>query len=623
MAIDNSFDTYHVAPISYDHEGHPIADAPFTDTSDTKRHVVFVPPEKVIPVILVPGTMGSNLKLKTLPEGFAKKRYTEKVKAAWRIPPVKRTTTGWGDKAWAPDDAVTFMLQRYYPLVAHERRRLLDPANTEVDDRAEVDPKYALKGFTFESTADGKQKKERAEQRQRGFLLEMKRRGWSGVFQSCYVPLLAFLEYNLNRMFYFDALNDFWDTTMISGSQAADKRWSVIKGAKALAEEDVKKAARYWYPVHAVGYNWIQSNKDSAQYLLRKIKKITDRFKAMGYECDKVILVTHSMGGLVARAAAHPKLGENVEGAADMILGVIHGVMPTHGAATAYRRCHAGFEGAAFGTDMNVAARILGKDGPEVSAIFSGSPGALELLPNKLYGTGWLKIKDQHGELVKALPEADPYKEIYEQKDVWWRLMNPAWVDPAPGLGPEERDDTWDRYLITLDKASAFHQKLSASHHPHTFVQYSADPKFPASGTVTWSTPRRAKPMQRRPLIPGLRREDSGHNIEGVQDIPTVDVGILASKDFEEDGFGDVTLKDVQRKTPTGLFTKPLPMSLAQPSDPGDGTVPELSAKGINDTVEMVAAHNPGYDHQGAYETKVLQELTTYGIVRLVAQYMP
>lgn len=620
MSTENPFDAYHVSPTTYDREGYPIADAPFTETSDTKRHAIIAPPDKVIPVILVPGTMGSNLKIKKLPEGFAEKRYTDGATLdPLSFPPVKRTTTGWGDKAWAPDDGVTFMVQRYYALTASERRRLLDPDNTEVDGRAEVDPEFALKNFVFESTGDGKKKDEMAEQRRRGFLAEMKRRGWSTVFQKCYVPLLAFLEYNLNRMFYFGELNYFWDTDMIAGSQGGAKKWSIIKGVKALTEDDVKKAARYWFPVHAVGYNWIQSNTDSAQHLLRKIEEFTARFRKMGYECEKVILVTHSMGGLVARAAAHPELAGAEADKAKRILGVIHGVMPTHGAGTAYRRCHAGFEGASIGEGFNAAARILGKNGPEVTAIFSGSPGALQLLPNKLYGTGWLKIEDQYGEVVKRLPDADPYTEIYEKKDVWWRLMNPEWIDPNPSLNEIKRADAWALYRRNLKKASSFHNKLGATHHPHTFVQYGADPKFPASGTVTWKTPKHTKPERPKSIIPGtdnaIAPPESAMG-SATRDIPN-------SRDFQESDDGEVTLNDVRQ--PGRLFGTPTPlqMSLSTPADPGDGTVPAQSAKGIDATVEMVAAHNPGYDHQGAYETTVLQHLTTYGVVRLTAENMP
>lgn len=595
MANKNPFDTYHVSPLFYDQEGYPVAEAPFTDTSDTKRHAVVAPPDKVIPVILVPGIMGSNLKLKKLPEGFAEKRYTEKVKGAWKFPPVERTTTGWGDKAWHPDDKTRFAAQRLWPLEAFERRRLLDPTNTEVDDRTEVAREHAFtQPFVFESTGDGKEQAEMGEQRSLGFLKEMKRRGWSTVMQGCYVPFLAFMEYNLNRMFYIGDLNDFWQNKIIADSQSPSQ-WGILKGAKPVTADDVKKAARYWFPVHAVGYNWTQSNKESAQHLLRKIDEFTKRFRTMGYECEKVILVTHSMGGLVARAAAHAELGQNLNGAADRILGIVHGVMPTHGAAAAYRRCHAGFEGASIGWGMDATARILGKNGPEVAAVFSNCPGALELLPSKLYGPGWLKIAMPGGS-HKALPEADPYKEIYEQKDSWWRLMNPAWVDPASGLTREERDDSWDKYLSNLDKAAFFHGKLGATHHTQTCVHYSADnDKHKAYGSLTWGP---------------AKGEVTGN------------VAPPECTTFTEANSGEVTLtgvtvRDGRMSYPTAKFT------LSDQDEAGDGTVPVRSARALNATVEIAAAHSAGYDHQDGYGDHRTRELTAYAIVRTVAQHMP
>lgn len=605
MLPENPLDTYHLTPVSYDAEGYPCAEAPFTSTTDTKRHAVAAPPEKVIPVILVPGIMGSNLRLKTLPSGFADKRFTDQVKLTpWRLLPVKRTTTGWGDKAWSPDDTLRFMAQRFWSLNAGERRRLLDPRNTDVDDRAEVQAELALKDFVFESSADGPKREELAEQRRLGFLKEMKRRGWSTVMQGSYVPFLSYLELNLNRMFYFGYLSDFWKTTMLPRSQYPSY-WSIIKGAAALTEEDVKKAARYWYPVHAVGYNWTQSNADSAQHLLRKISEFTERFRTMGYDCEKVILVTHSMGGLVARAAAHPELGKTADGAAERILGVIHGVMPTHGAAAAYRRCHTGFEGASLGRGFNPASRILGKNGPEVAAIFSNSPGALQLLPNKLYGPGWLKIARPDGTATE-LPVEDPYKEIYEQKDVWWRLMNPEWVDPEPNLPSGLKKLAWSRFLSNLDLAGSFHGTLGASHHQQTCIHYAADQaKHRAFGSLTWAP------------------ENHHH-----RDFPDP----ASCTDHSQTSSGTVTLRHklsarrimpdgTERQLPGHLSTHHLVLS--DQDEAGDGTVPIRSASALNETVMMAAAHAPGYDHQESYADHRTREVTAFAIVRLVSHHMP
>jgi len=310
------------------------------------------------------------------------------------------------------------------------------------------------------------------------------------------------------------------------------------------------------------------------------------------------------MGGLVARAAANSELGKTDGNVAEKILGVIHGVMPTHGAAAAYRRCHAGFEGSSVGRGFNPAARILGKNGPEVAAIFSNSPGALELLPNKLYGPGWLKIANPDG-TEKVLPESDPYKEIYEQKDVWWRLMNPEWVDPSPGLSSQERDDAWERFLKTLDKASSFHERLGASHHEHTCVQYSADSdEHKAFGSLTWKQNNRYPgPVSDPPTCAKFTERDSGE--------------VTLRRDI------DLRHVTIDRKIVHDQRVEIAEFAFLDQDQPGDGTVPICSAQALNETIEIAAAHSPGYDHQGSYGDRRAKELTAYAVVRFVSEYMP
>lgn len=87
-----------------------------------------------------------------------------------------------------------------------------------------------------------------------------------------------------------------------------------------------------------MGYNWFNSNAQAADYLAEQMKAIVKLCESeVGTECKHgVILVTHSMGGLVARMCAkrNPSL----------IQWVVHGVQPAIGAATAYRRVRAGWE---------------------------------------------------------------------------------------------------------------------------------------------------------------------------------------------------------------------------------------------------------------------------------------
>lgn len=88
-------------------------------------------------------------------------------------------------------------------------------------------------------------------------------------------------------------------------------------------------------PVYCVGYDWRQGNQKSGNYLAARIPKILDDAKA-----EKAILLTHSMGGLVARSAmnGNPVLEKQV-------LGVVHTVQPVAGAVVLYRRLFTGMIG--------------------------------------------------------------------------------------------------------------------------------------------------------------------------------------------------------------------------------------------------------------------------------------
>ena len=78
------------------------------------------------------------------------------------------------------------------------------------------------------------------------------------------------------------------------------------------------------YPVYGFGYDWRKSNSNSGALLAKRIQYVTQKHGA-----SKVILVTHSMGGLVARAACKQS------GAASLVKGVVHVVQPINGAVTA------------------------------------------------------------------------------------------------------------------------------------------------------------------------------------------------------------------------------------------------------------------------------------------------
>jgi pimeloyl-ACP methyl ester carboxylesterase len=141
----------------------------------------------------------------------------------------------------------------------------------------------------------------------------------------------------------------------------------------------------------AAGYDWRQDLCRLAGDLLKQLQ--APRFK------EGLLLVTHSMGGLLARAAfaEHPPLREQVK-------GVIHVCQPCRGAVVLYRRA---FTGCRRGTDATtftdkLFCHILGTSGAQFVINLCGLPGALQLLPTVEYEypkdarlAGWAGLRHQ------------------------------------------------------------------------------------------------------------------------------------------------------------------------------------------------------------------------------------
>jgi hypothetical protein len=261
-------------------------------------------------------------------------------------------------------------------------------------------------------------------------------------------------------------------------------------------------------PVHAFSYNWTACNSLAGQKLANFVLKTINYYSGKGRICEKVILITHSMGGLAARAACKHY------GVQEKVLGIIHGVQPSLGSAAAYWRMKGGFErphtipeldnwqwlknpskmirhktetlltkgyGFGIGTGVglgNVTAWVLGSDGEEVTSLLGNMPGGLELLPTQNYRDNdgnkqWLVLVNPDGTKTR-LPHSDPYEEIYRRKDVFFRLVNPNWLEP--GSGGERMPGKmlpWDNYILYSRQAEQFHKKLGNYLHHDTYQFYS------------------------------------------------------------------------------------------------------------------------------------------------------
>lgn len=532
-----------------------------TPTAFKTRGLALMPSNSVVPVMFVPGIMGSNLRAK---------RHPRKVEELSKIRKP-------GQPAWRPPNTMpgglwdAFTWDTYTPAY---RQRLFDPDTLEVDEdgpphiphrdgRLHVHPRLA------------------------------RERGWGEVHADSYIGLLCALETQLNQTFEYDdelrerRIRPHWRAVM----DCDPAKWGMAR-IHPLTEKELEKHARHHYPVYAVGYNWLECCEKASRRLERRILEAIAYWKNMGRTCERVILVTHSMGGLVARACA--------KRIPDQIAGVIHGVMPALGAPAAYRRMTCGTEVQDFVGKF--AAKILGQTTYDTTPVLATSPGALELLPNHLYPGPWLHVRvvqaagaqggrETHVDYL-CLPNAstpNPYA-LYKDLRPWYRLVDPALADPA-GKYKDKAGGLEKAIRRAVNTAEWFHMKyLGDYYHPNTYAFYGSDPAQLSFGQVRW-----------------LARQESGARTA----LSPANVGAAKFARYQPEGG-----RQVDVAPGCSLLFKP-----EAPDCRGDRTVPSLSGAGPAGKVQHLF-ETSGYDHQASYNNEIMLMLTLRLVVRIV-QGMP
>ncbi|WP_410517662.1 acetyltransferase [Pantoea allii] len=489
--------------------------------------ILLHPPIKTIPVIFLPGVMGSNLMSND--EG--------KENDIWR-----GDSLGAVYLKWARKDGT-------------ERRDLLNPETTKVDNRGDIHQTI----YTPISD-DGELFKTRRE------------RGWGEVLSFSYGKFLSILQ---------GALIDDWQQALdnhgkstsgksgvlsqLVGKSLAERKDTEITRESVLTQEELNHFQRFLFPVHVYGYNWLQDNKTSAEGLVAFIDRTINLYKnhcghGMPFPAgqEKVIIVTHSMGGLVARYASQ------VCGTKDKILGMVHGVIPDLGSPAAYRRMKVGAK------QEGMAGAVLGNTAKELMPVLARAPAPLQLLPSAKYlsGAPWLTVEEagEDGSDIKLPQSRDPFGEIYLNRTLWYRLYESDIIDTDEAV----IQNNWDTYHELVDSnVRRFISLLdSRGYHPNTYTFYGH--KIDSDGTLAW-------------------RKTS----------------ITYPKNMHES----------DRKLPNNYREIPLPFNRSQmyvvtsSKTPGDGTVPveSLSAICRNSEIKSILATN--VDHQGAYDVSSLKDI--------------
>lgn len=540
-------------PTTRDKQGRLCADSVTSPEDFPVRALICEWPKVVIPIIFLPGIMGTNLKVK------------DSVIKAWNLP----------NNAW---EGIPALLD-YWGKKPKHRQQILNPDSTEVDRNGPAAVPWEIAHYLV---GEGKTPKDVA-----------RWRGWGAVHRESYNPVMAELEQKLAEIFHNgEKLTEYWQQEIVNAEK--HPTWGARRELDPLDEDQLKKVAEAAYPVHAVGYNWLQSNRQSATDVMAEVDKIIDYYRKLGFRCDQVILLTHSMGGLVGRACA------SLVGGAAKILGIVHAVMPTIGAPAIYKRMRAGFEG--------VEQIILGRDAAEATCVLAHAPGALELLPTEEYFAKmgrkrhWLRAthpehntgRNPPPEKDTLLGEGDPWESIYlnNNPEHWWRLVREELIDPAgkdkkklTAANPKHSQGVFGIYAKNLRTAKEFHGDLKNQYHPLTYAFYGADKQRATWNEVQWRASSEATSLHQGELV-------------------------------DDDLNGTLHIKQGE---------KTVRLEMEEKRAPGDGTVPEESGEAAFDYCTQMFKHEgeargqPSYDHQMCFDNPMTLGVTLYSIAKIAA----
>jgi hypothetical protein len=591
-----------------------------TETADTVRHDVTLPPPKVIPIILLPGVMGSNLRMtvKRSEELDRKDGDKRADRRAWRPDDFGAVDTmvgndigNWFKNATPAQRQLDFDQNQteveYYHYTESKER--FDPEGPETiaadarhknvpDDLAGIPPLLGSGLHVYSSGARPRWHAKTATPAQ-----VARWRGWSEVlFGGPYGQMLKTVEEYMNNiikdgktakpwtLWAFDPLTGDKITPDLTELLLQEPKKFGASAGTAITIQELKQIASCWYPVHAMGYNFIKSNATSAEVIANRIRGLVNGYKKRGLRCSEVMIVTHSMGGLLARALIHPNYGNLLADSSVKVLGIYHNVMPTMGAASAYKRMRFGFSEHSMNPKAYFTARVLGEDGPNATAVLANAPAPLEMMPGAVYGKNWLKVIDMYGRVLRSWPEGNDtaLDSIYLQpKENWWRLINPIWINPAnvqPRLG-----GGISHVMKRLKDASTFLHSIEATFHPVTYASYCASAKQACYGEITF----KATDLDARAYAP------DGKNPVWMEP--------LNWRLLSDPGNGKLTVQGGSRQ---------ITLQLQPGCDTGDQTVP--SKRSASHIKGFLFEHGgDGYEHQASYANPQVLASLLYSLVQI------
>ncbi len=287
------------------------------------------------------------------------------------------------------------------------------------------------------------------------------------------------------------------------GRSRNDRNWGSVSweyygpGTLAIQRAIASQGGMVW----CFGYDWRRPNQDTGLALKNFVNDVvrpTSPFKP--------IIITHSMGGLVTRAACA------IHGMESMVSAVIHTMMPTHGAAECYGSVKGGLMSGAFGY-------LIGSTPQEVQCTSSGVAGMYQLMCNNLYpDPTWLTLDSRlsaHCDPPGPYAVSDMYRMLRERNGMVGIVRHEEFNADVVNVGSNRYVHNTQRalrnILSNIDLAEQYHtSQVRAYCHPQTWL-IAGDGKETTVGVNVGFTQRTYHGTPLRPEAPvSLSNSTSG-----------------------------------------------------------------------------------------------------------------
>ncbi|UQZ91368.1 hypothetical protein C4J81_18900 (plasmid) [Deltaproteobacteria bacterium Smac51] len=431
-------------------------------------------PRPVLPVLFLPGLMASNIEHKK--HGMV----------------------------WEPGNTLGLLSEHFFEWPA-SRQAKLDPNMTFVSENGSINiplpPVYRIPGM--------KNKIERIKELYRV-------RKW-GTVMSSFHQFMYNVESLLNQPFdrYLPSPFDQWGLNELRKDirDVAGLSPSALGGQAKLKKVEMDEIKDICggvpgqhnglrFEIWGGGYNWLESNEASAKKIAALIKEtIIPHYAKAPRPAKKILLVTHSMGGFVARFLMQDA------SVSDRIIGVVHGAMPANGAADTYVRARRGTSGE--GVVGKITARVLGNNAEHMTRVLSQAVGPMELLPfgdsynmdglatgkvypeknssvprlNVLPRPGvWLRVAAHGTQREQNFPglDGDIYTSVYKSRK-WYGLIpdcNVKYVNqktmPASVIGDTKELPASEMFDQMINQVEILHGKIRSRYHSETYAAWAA-----------------------------------------------------------------------------------------------------------------------------------------------------